>query len=163
MAEVIGELAKHLGNGWLLATVAVIVAIANSGLVPWLFGERHRAAEERDRLIEHYAKEADNQRRWRVEDAERHAREQARKDAIIERMSEAALLSERGNARLRHALNNVMHILVGQYDLALSRGERPPFQIEGFRNMFGISDDLDEKLRGLFREAGVDPPSTATF
>lgn len=162
MESLIGALAKHLGDGWLLAVVAIIFAVANSGLVPWLFGERRRAAEERDRLIEHYAKEADNARRWRAEDGQRYEARIAALDERIEKLIEASVLSERGNSRLRHALNNVMQIVVGQCDLAMRRGERPLIQIDGLRNMFGISDDLDEKLRSLFNDAGIDPPSSAT-
>lgn len=162
MESLIDALAKHLGNGWLLAVFVGIVYIANSGFVQWLFGERRRATQERDQLIEHYAKESENVRRWREQDAARYEARIADLDRRIENLIEASLLSERGNARLRHALNNVMHILVGMYDLSTSRGEHPPFNIEVFRNMFGISDDLDEKLRALFKDAGIDPSSSAT-
>lgn len=168
--SLIGELAKHIGDGWLLAIVAIIFAVVNSGLIPKWLGdrqdeharERADVAEDRRTLIANYEMEATNQRRWRKEDAERYEKEIARLAHLVDKMSEAALLSERGNARLRHAVNNLMTILISQYDLAILRNERPPFPLDGFRNLFGISADLDEKLRSLFGDADLlpDPPSS---
>ncbi len=158
-STIIDALAKHLGDGWLFAVAAVIFAVVNSGLIPKWLSDRHdaRTSDSADRraLIDHYEEEATNQRRWRTEDAERYEREINRLQSLIDKMSEAALLSERGNARLRHALNNIMHVLVGQYDIAMHRGEPAPFPVESFRNLFGISPDLDEKIRGLL---GINAP-----
>lgn len=161
----INALVKHLGDGWLLAVAIAIVAIANSGLVPKLLGERAAARErERERiaedhrlLIEHYEAEASNQRKWRAEDAERYERKIATLEDQIGKLIEAAVLSERGNARLRHGLNNAFGYIDRLRQLYRRHGEPPP-PYNGWRDMLGISADLDDRLRALFDEAGAPPP-----
>lgn len=157
MESLIDVLAKHAGDGWLWAVGAIIALVANSGIVPWLFGERRRAAEERDQLIERYAKEAEDNRRWRQQDREQYEAGLDRKEQIIERMSEAALLSERGNARLRHLVGNLF-----QHIAACRAFERrnglTPVPWDGWREGLNISGDLDDRLRELFGSIEPEPP-----
>lgn len=169
----VGALKGVLGDGWLFFAAVVIYLIANSGLVPKWLGERRgahareRAAVNEDRraLIDNYEDEADNQRRWRAEDAERFERERAaydarlaQKDDIIAKLAATTESSERGNSRLRHALNNILHVIVNANDMAIRRGEKPPFVTDGLRNLFGLSDDLDEQLHKLLGEVPPRPP-----
>jgi hypothetical protein len=143
----------------LLVAVVGVFYIANSGLVPWLFGERHRAAQERDQLIEHYAKEADNVRRWREQDAERYEARIAELDKRIASLIEAAVLSERGNARLRHLVGNLFQHIAAQRAAERRRGHAP-LPYDGWRDALNISPDLDDRLKALFEETDFPPSPT---
>lgn len=176
MEQLVDVLRPYLGDGWLLAVAAIIVAVVNSGVIPKWLGdrrdeharERTEAAEDRRGLIENYETEATNQRRWRAEDTERFDRQiaayeqrLAQKDDTIAKLAAAVESSERGNARLRHALNNVFQYIAAVRDLAISRGE-PPVRYEGWRTMLGLSPDLDAQLKRLFDDTTGPPSSTET-
>ena len=172
MEGLIAELAKHINSGAILSIVAIILVIANSGIVQhWLGGrrsereaERAREIETQQELIENYKTETESQRRWRDEDSQRYSAQIATLEKRLEnaitandKMTEAVVLSERGNARLRHALNQMIQIIVTHNDIALRRGEQPVISILSLRGFFGLSDDLDDKLKeilGTARENG---------
>lgn len=156
------------GDGWLLLIAMTIYLVVNSGIIPKWLGdrrdeharERADAAEERRDLIKGYETEAKNVRQWRAEDAEWYERRitnlearNARQEEVIAKLAAAVESSERGNARLRHALNNVFQYISGMRDLAIAKGETP-LQYNGWRTMLGISNDLDEQLRKLFDNTG---------
>jgi len=156
-----------LGDGWLFAVAALFYLIVQSGIIPkWMGGrydeharERAEAAEDRRVLIENYHKEAEDQRNWRAEDTEFYERKIARLEQLVENMSEAALLSERGNARLRHLVNNLFQHIAAMRAMERRAG-RTPLPYDGWREALNISPDLDERLRDLFNDAGIEPPST---
>jgi uncharacterized coiled-coil protein SlyX len=167
----LNALRTAFGDGWLFGIAVVIYLVANSAVIPKWFGERRltqtsereRLSEDQRALIESYEREADNQRRWRAEDAERDARRiagledrLARQEQVVENMAEAAVSSERGNARLRHLSVNLFQHIAAQRDLERRRGLTPlPF--DGWREALNISDDLDEKLHALFDETARPP------
>jgi uncharacterized coiled-coil protein SlyX len=168
----LGPLKSAFGDGWLFFAAVAIYLVANSGVIPKWLGdrrdeharERSDAAEDRRSLILNYEREATNQRGWRAEDAERFERHikaleesRARQEEVIAKLATAVSSSERGNARLRHALNNILHVVINANDLAARRGERPPFATDGLRDLFGLSNDLDEQLRKLLGDVPIPP------
>ena len=168
--KLIDELRPYLGDGWLLIVALGIIIIVRSGVIPKWLGdrrdehakERAEAVEERRNLIENYEQEAINQRQWRIEDAKRYEAQRivyeeriVQKDELIAKLIGAVESSERGNARLRHALRNAFQYIAGLRDLSVSRGE-PPLRYEGWRTMLGLSADLDEQIKRLFNDLEKD-------
>lgn len=162
----LAALKSALGEGWLFGAAVIVYLVVNSGIVPKLLGERRGAqaqeraevAEDRRQLIENYEDEATNQRRWRLEDAQRYEMRLAGQDERIERQEQtiarlaAAVEScERGNARLRHLIGNLFQHIAAQRAAERQRGVAP-IPYDGWREALNISPDLDHRLRALFED-----------
>ncbi len=162
----LGSLKSAFGDGWLFFAAVLIYLVANSGIIPKWLGERRGAqaqeraevAEDRRQLIENYEDEATNQRRWRIEDAQRYEMRLSTQDERIERQEQtiarlaAAVEScERGNARLRHLIGNLFQHIAAQRAAERRRGV-VPIPYDGWREALNISPDLDQRLRALFED-----------
>ncbi len=98
--------------------------------------EREQLSEDTQRLIENLTGDSDRQRKWRIEESSRYERtivnlrgELIRKDRIIESI-------EKGNSRLRHALNNALTCYANLTRKAELAGiVVPPFSVDEFMTL----------------------------
>lgn len=157
-------LVSHASSPAVLGALLILWALDKTGFIPRYFGgrreertsEREQLSEDTKTLIDTLTSQLEQQREWRDDD-NKYYLEQIRylrndlttKDKIISNLSEAAVNSERGNARLRHALNNVFQY-VGALRRRMIRSNVPLEPYTGWESLLGISDDLDKYLQDLF-------------
>lgn len=121
VGTVVLEFVKQFGWGIFALLFVVYQLIGHWDIVRNFFresdktknDEREQLSEDTQQLIINLTGDADKQRKWRIEESERYERfivtlreEMSRKDRIIESI-------EKGNARLRHALNNALTCYAG--------------------------------------------------
>jgi hypothetical protein len=131
--------------------------------------ERERLSEDTQTLIDSMRAQAEQEHGWRTTDATYYLSQIAalrtelmmrdtaiaQRDATIATLAETGRLSERGNARLRHALNNAFQYISSLRVLMIRAGTRPaPFN--GWQDLLGLTPDLDQHLREMYGENGVD-------
>lgn len=169
--ELILELLKHLSLQWILAASVIFLIFDRTGFVQAWFknrieaqtSERELLSEDQRDLLDRLHKQIDAEREWRINDTEYYRgqidelrtllreREKiiAMRDETIHRLADAATLSERGNARLRHSLNNVFQYVSLLITLCRKNDvEFPAF--DAWHDLLGISSDLDMYLHDLF-------------
>lgn len=169
--ELVLELLKHLSLQWILVATVIFLVFDKTGFIQAWFkrqadaqtSERELLSEDQRDLLDRLQHQIEAERGWRVADGEYYQRQIvelrtqiqerdktiATRDDTIRSLADAATLSERGNARLRHSLNNVFQY-VGLLIMLCRKGnvEFPPF--DGWHDLLGISADLDMYLHHLF-------------
>lgn len=169
--ELVEELLRRLSWEWLLGSALIVILLNQTGFVQrFLRGrseervaERDRLSKDQEELVESLQQQLSQEHKWRLEEASFYQDQIsdlrkviADKDTQVQNLSEAAVLSERGNARLRHAIASIFqHIVFLQREIVNRGGEPPIYQ--GWENMLGITDDIDASIRKLFESVGYKP------
>lgn len=166
------RLLGELNAQWVTGAALLALLFERTGIIQSIYrhrtdrrrDEREQLSEDQQHFVDDLRNQVESERRMRVEDGRYYLAERdrirgelAQRDDTIARLARAIEGSERGNARLRHGLNNAF-----TYIAALREDYRrhglPVRPYDGWRDMLGISADLDDMLRELFDDS-LGPPS----
>lgn len=148
--EVVKQLAEHFGWGWVVAGGVTYLVVSRLDSVKRLIVGRRRTQNiEREQnwddaqdIIRNLQEEADRLRRWRDEDARAHERVVENLRQQLTTALETISSEQRGNSRLRHALNNVLFAYSAMREIYRKHGlQPPPFKEMGSLLELGYSTD----------------------
>lgn len=116
MADFIFELADKLGIQWSIPIIVLFWILSQFDFIKKFLGDRRRVhyderkllSEDMQRLINDLQGDADRQRQWRINETDRLDKVVDDLRQQIRTALETIASEQRGNARLRHALNNVL-------------------------------------------------------
>jgi hypothetical protein len=152
---VVLEFVKQFGWGIFALLFVLYQFVAHWDVFKNLFAERDRRkneereqlSEDTQRFIDNIERDAVKQREWRIADVERYERiiTQLRDDCS--KKDEVIISIERGNARLRHALNNALTAFAGlQYRAKKAGLPVEPFKVDEF---LAIDPDYYKHLKDI--------------
>lgn len=148
------ELVGQFGWGWVLIGGAGFLILSRFNILQRIFAERHKThTDEREQLsediqqfIETLQKDNAQQRALVIDYGRRIEELQERVNKLVD----AITLSERGNSRLRHALNNVLMWAAGLRRRLRRDGiEIPPFPLD---DLLALDPELGKKMQEIFEE-----------
>lgn len=171
--ELVVELLQHLSLQWILTATIIFLVFDKTGFIQVWFKrrsegqtfEREQLSEDQRDLLDRLQEQIAAEREWRINDSkyyrqqieelrsEVNARDKllTQRENTIRSLADAATLSERGNARLRHGLNNIFQYVAALITICKKNNlEVMPY--EGWHDLLGISADLDQHLHALFSD-----------
>lgn len=167
--EFLEELLRRLSWEWLLGVAVLLLALDKTGFVQSFIrkreevkvSDREQLSEDQRDLITRLEAEAERERKWRLSSDEFYMKQIetlrktiAERDDTIRKAVATSSSSERGNARLRHAVNNLLQDIYNIQLIVRSKGI-DPLPYTNWRDLLGIDPDLDKKITSLFEEHGL--------
>lgn len=151
--DLLADLLKQLPIPAVIIFLALIFLTDKNGIIQRIHrvrsDDRTRLSEDQRQLLDRVTADAERERNWRIDDADKYRKQLAEKDETIRLLTETAYLSERGNSRLRHGLNNML-LYVSALRGQILRASLTPYPFSGWHDLLNISKDLDENLNRLF-------------
>lgn len=162
MWDLINALGERISPWGIVGCLLVIVTLGQTGFIPWFFGERYKtrladASREDARvreLIEDLRTEADRQREWRVEDTTQLQAEIAQLRVTIHEKDELIASQIRGDARMRHAISNLMSY-VQALRTKMIRENIMPAPFNGWDTLLAYDTETAEKFRDILDEGPI--------
>lgn len=161
--ELLADFAKQLPIPAVIIFLAIILLTDKNGIIQRVhrarIDDRAQLSDDQRHLLDRLVADAERERNWRIDDAEKYRKQLADRDETIRLLTETVYSSERGNSRLRHGFSNLL-LYVAQIRGQVTRAGIIPYQFSGWSDLLNISDDLDQKLRDLFEATkSPKPPS----
>lgn len=157
--EVVWSFVEHFGWSLTLPALGVLAFLWRIDLLKWIVStrgsnrltEREQNWDDAQDIIKLLREELARVRTAREEEAAELTQRLAEKDDQIRSLIKSIESSERGNSRLRHALNNVCQIDAGIRTRARAAGlDVPPFPLG---TLMELDDEWGERLKAFMRES----------
>jgi hypothetical protein len=153
----LGSLVDKFGWIWALVFGAIFLLLSRLNVLQRIFVGRQEAenikheqlSEDTQRLIDNLQRDADKQRQWRIESDERNERIIVNLRDDVSKLIESVRLSEKGNSKLRHMIDN---ILVWGADVRIKAALALPITPFPLDELMTVDSDLAKKLQDIFDE-----------